>query len=82
MILHIGNNISILKKDILIVLDHNTVESSDYNKIFIKKLIDDGRLKEKIGVDIKSYIITFKMGSLNLYISNISSNTLLNRKMI
>lgn len=82
MILHIGNNISILKTEILAILDNKTVEKSDYNKELVKKLIEDGRLKEKIGEDIKSYIITSKKGRLNLYISNISSNTLLNRKMI
>lgn len=82
MILHIGNNISILKNDILAILDKDTVNNSDYNRDFIDKLIQNGRLKEKIGKDIKSYIITFKRGTLNLYISNISSNTLLNRKMI
>lgn len=82
MILHIGNNISILKNDILAILAYETVKESHYNRNLIKKLIDNGKLNNRIKGDVRSYIITLKKGSLNLYISNISSNTLLNRKMI
>lgn len=82
MILHIGNNVSILKNDILAILDYKTVKESDYNGNLVKDLIDNGKLNNGIRGDIRSYIITFQRGSLNLYISNISSDTLLKRKMI
>lgn len=82
MILHIGNNISILKNDILTILNRETMEESDSNKNLIDKLIQNGKLKNQIQEDAKSYIISLKDGEMSLYISNISSNTLLKRKMI
>lgn len=82
MILHIGNNISILKNDILTILNRETMEESDCNKNLIDKLIQNGKLKNQIQEDVKSYIISLKDGEVSLYISNISSNTLLKRKMI
>lgn len=82
MILHIGNNITIIKNDILTILNRETIEESDCNKSLIDKLIQNGKLKNQIHEDIKSYIISLKDGEISLYISNISSNTLLKRKMI
>lgn len=82
MILHIGNNIVILKKDILAILNRETMEESEDNKNLISKLIQDKKLKNKIDGEIKSYIILSKDRELELYLSNISSNTLLKRKVL
>lgn len=82
MILHIGNNIVILKKDILAILNRETMEESEDNKNLISKLIQDKKLKNKIDGEIKSYIILAKDRELELYLSNISSNTLLKRKVL
>lgn len=86
MILHIGNNISILKNNILAILDYKIVETSEINKKFINRLIEDGKLINK-SKDIKSYIISIddkkkSKRDLKLYTSNISSNTLFNRRML
>lgn len=86
MILHIGNNISILKNNILAILDYKIVETSEINKKFINELIEDGKLINK-SKDIKSYIISIddkkkSKRNLKLYTSNISSNTLFNRRML
>lgn len=86
MIIHIGDNISILEENILIILDKNTVEKSDEATKFIEGLINNGALVNKLHNDIKSYIITTERDKKNkiiykLYISNISSKSLSNRKI-
>lgn len=87
MILHIGNNMTILKNNILVILDYKMVEESDSNRALVKRLIEDGKLVNKIDEDTKSFILTIEdknktQKELKLYTSNISSKTLLNRKMI
>ena len=79
MIIHIGDNISLLEKDILLILDKNSVELSKDNKNIINNLIDNGMLINSIDSDIKSYIIVQKEDKCKLYVSNISSVSLLNR---
>lgn len=87
MIIHIGDNIALDEKDILVILDKNSVINSKDNKNLINYLIKNGRLVNKVD-DINSYIIinekTKKNGRKNkdllkLYVSNISSNSLLKR---
>lgn len=79
MIIHIGDNISLLEKDILLILDRKTVELSKDNKALISKLIDSDMLINDMNSNIKSYIIVQEKGNLKLYVSNISSTSLLNR---
>jgi uncharacterized protein YaiL (DUF2058 family) len=79
MIIHIGNNISLLERDILLILDRKTVELSKVNKAFVNNLIDNNELMNNMNPDIKSYIIVQEKGNLKLYVSNISSTSLLNR---
>ena len=87
MIIHIGDNISLDGKDILIILDKKSVSDSNDNKYLIDNLIKSGNLVNKVD-DIKSYIIVNKKSKryirnfkdlLKLYVSNISSNSLFNR---
>lgn len=82
MLLHIGNDISIFKNDIIAILNKKSIEESPYNKNLIDKLIQDGKFKNQIDEDINSYILSFEDGELFIYGSNISSNTLLKRKVI
>ena len=42
MFIHIGDNISILKKDIILILDKSTIRKSKTSKTFIESLIEDG----------------------------------------
>jgi len=79
MIIHIGDNISLLEKDILLILDKKSVELSKVNRNLINNLIDNGMLINSIDSDIKSYIIVQEKESCKLYVSNISSTSLLNR---
>ncbi len=87
MIIHIGDNISLDGKDILIILDKKSVSESNNNKNLINNLIESGNLVNKVN-DIKSYIIVNEKNKrysgnskdlLKLYVSNISSNSLFNR---
>lgn len=81
MYLHIGNDIILNKKNILFILDYKNLKD---NKVFNKFL---EKVEKKNIIDIsnnnkKSIIITKEKGILKGYISNISSNTLSNRKII
>lgn len=92
MFLHIGENNYILKKDIVAILDRNALEVSKEDKEFIKKMMDNARLKNKELSNPKTYIITCKNSRhrknkgeekvYNLYLSNISSTTLLRRNKV
>lgn len=89
MFLHIGNNNTILEKEIIAILDKKTVDNSEDTKVFIENLIEDGFLLNPNVKDIKTYIVTctnrfnkenksyFK--KYGLYASNISSTALYKR---
>jgi hypothetical protein len=86
MIIHLGDNVSLFEKDILFILDKKSVDSSRENAEFIKRLIESGSLINHVD-DIKSYVIAKdeknngknSKNKLKLYLSNISSNSLLHR---
>lgn len=90
MFLHIGDNISIPKSEIVAILDRDTVENSLETKVFIDKLIEEGCLINPSNLKVNSYIITCvknidrrsrkKFLKYNLYISSISSKALSERK--
>lgn len=85
MYLHIGENIYILKKDIVAILNAKTLNSKEDSE-FIERFMDFNEVKNDIRDNVKSYIITcensekrtFKK-AYKLYFSNISSTTLLKR---
>lgn len=86
MIIHIGDNLSLFKKDILVILDKNSVESSKDTSNFIMNLINKGALVNTITKNIKTYIVTIERDKesklvYKLYVSNISTNSLINRKI-
>lgn len=89
MFLHIGENVYILKDEIVAILNKDTFDNSKESSIFIEKLIENGYLKNKKLNGVKTYIITSKnrrtrkskriKKEYNIYLSNISSTTLLKR---
>src|SRR5699024_3068581 len=87
MIIHIGGNIALLEKDIVAILDVDSALESEDSQFFINTLIKSNHLINKQEKNIKSYIITVnnnidsrdKTQRYNLYTSNISSTSLLNR---
>ena len=87
MILHIGDNISIIEKDILAIINKSSLVNSKNNIKLINSLIENGNLVNKIDDKTKSYIIVSENnikknteGSMKLYVSNISSSSLLKRQ--
>ncbi|NLC03875.1 MAG: DUF370 domain-containing protein [Tissierellia bacterium] len=89
MFIHIGDNISILKKDIILILDKSTIRKSKTSKTFIESLIEDGSLVNLDDDNVKTYIIALEKNQrtrrkdkskIKLYTSNISSRSLFNRE--
>ncbi len=76
MIIHIGENISLFKEDIISIFDVDSINKSDINKILLKK-----KSVNKISDEIKSYILVNnnKEGKTDLYVSSISSESLMKR---
>lgn len=86
MLIHIGNNISLLKTNIIAIFDKKTIDNCEYSKEFIKNIINNGYLINTANKEIKSYILVNKVGKernqhvYKIYTSSISSISLLNRK--
>lgn len=88
MIIHIGDNITLLEKDIVAILDIKTVLESIDNRQLIDDLIKDNCLVNDRNKNIKSYIIVNNanyrrnrdgINQYKLYASNISSTSLIKR---
>lgn len=88
MFLNIGENIYIPKRDIIVILNAKKLVLGENNR-YIKKMLESSELVNKEAKDIKSYIITCdnkinrngktSRKKYKIYISNISSTTLLKR---
>ncbi len=79
MYLHIGANVMVKKSDIVAILDMETTSVSKKTKEFLRKSEGGGKIIN-ISEDIpKSYIICTENGKEKIYISQISSSTLLKR---
>jgi len=88
MFLNIGENIYIPKRDIIVILNAKKLVLGENNR-YIKKMLESSELVNKEEKDIKSYIITCdnkinrnrktSRKKYKIYISNISSTTLLKR---
>lgn len=88
MIVHIGGNITLLEKDIVAILDIDSVLKSKDNTDLIENLIKGDCLVNYTNDNIKTYIIALDSGAnkyrnkknqYKLYVSNISSTSLLKR---
>lgn len=79
MIIHIGEDNYILKKDIIAILDRKSIDSSKTSRNFINKIIEDKCLIGKLDSYVKSYILVSKENKTIIYTSNISSKSLANR---
>lgn len=88
MIVHIGENISLFGEDIVAILDVDTVLRCKETQNFINKLMKNDCLVNDIDKNVKSYIVATegstiinrkKIDRYKLYVSNISSVSLLKR---
>lgn len=78
MFLHIGTDIEIMKKDIIVVIDIKSVENSDINSQFFNRAKKEGRVVNIIQQP-KSVILVNHMGEEKIYLSPISSSTIQKR---
>lgn len=81
MYLHIGNDIVLKNKDILFILDYDTLKDNNVFNNFLNN-IDKKNIYDISENKPKSIVITKEEGIVKGYISNISSNTLGKRSFI
>lgn len=79
MILHLGGDIIVQVNDIIAILDINTVENADVNREFVKIAEEEGFVKRITDEPPKSYVLAEINKKSILFISPISSVTLLRR---
>lgn len=79
MYLHVGNDIIINKKEIVGVFDMENTTVSRNGRRFLKKAQSDGYIINATDDLPKTYILTEHSGMKKVYISSISSKTLLKR---
>ena len=83
MFLHIGGDIEINKKYIVAIFDLDNTSTSKITKEYLKNATINNRVINVSEEDLpRSYILTFEKGEEKLYISPISSQTLLKRSNI
>lgn len=81
MIIHIGDNNYVFKRDIIAILDKKSFDSTKKAKEFINKIIEDKCLVGSLNDKIKSYILVSEKSKTKVYTSKISSKALANRDM-
>lgn len=79
MYLHLGKDVIIAKKDICFILDMDTSTYSNRTRNFLARAEREGRVIN-VSMELpKSVIVTREKGNNLIYISQISSATLLKR---
>lgn len=79
MFLHLGNDVYIAKKDIIAICNLDTATISKYTKLYLSKCEKAG-IVETICTDIpKTFVVVRKRNKDRIYLTNISSSTLLKR---
>ena len=83
MFLHIGGDIEVNKKYIVAIFDLDNTSTSKITKEYLKNATLNNRVIKVSEEDLpRSYILTFEKGEEKIYISPISSQTLLKRSNI
>jgi hypothetical protein len=81
MYTHIGSDKMVRNDDVLFYLDYNSIKDDENFKNFFETIKKEN--KTDISQDNpKSIVITKETGELKAYITNISSITLANRKIL
>jgi len=79
MFLHVGNDVYLPYKDIILICNLDTASVSKNTQLYLKKCEEKGMV-ETICDDIpKTFIIARKKNKDKIYLTNISSATLLKR---
>jgi hypothetical protein len=78
LFLHLGGELSVLKKDVVGIFDYYLLKKSKITKEFLEVVDSEGCLDKKYDINkIKSFIVTQR----KIYLSPISSITLQKRMM-
>lgn len=78
MAIGIGENMFILKEDVVAVLDNKTILKSKDGRALLKRY-EEKLLVHKIKREIKTYVLALNGGNLEFYESNISSASIKNK---
>ena len=79
MTLHIGGNTVVPMKSIIAIIDLEAVEESIINKEFMQVAKDEGFVVKVLDEGVKSLVLTEYKKETVIYVSPISSTTLLKR---
>lgn len=79
MFLHLGNDVYISEKDIVLIGNLDTATVSRHTKLYLEKCEKEGAV-ETVCTDIpKTFVVTRKKKKDKIFLTNISSITLLKR---
>jgi len=79
MFLHLGNDVYISEKDIIAICNLDTASVSKYTKSYLENREKSGAV-ETVCTDIpKTFVVVRKKNKDKIYLTNISSTTLLKR---
>ena len=81
MLIHIGDNNYLFKKDIIAILDKKSVDATKKTREFIDKMIKSDCLVGSLDINTKSYIVAKDNKETKIYTSKISSKALSNRSI-
>ncbi len=79
MILHLGGDVVVPVQDIIAIIDMETTEQSSINREFLKTAEEEGFIRRISEDPPKSFILTEIGKKTVIYMSPISSTTLLKR---
>lgn len=79
MFLHIGSDIEIMKRDIIAIIDIESINESKISNNFFKNAQKEGRVYNISECNPKSIVILNDNSEMKLYLSPISSITLQKR---
>ncbi len=79
MYLHIGNFFTVRKKDIIGIFDFDKATVEKTTKAYLKRAEETGNLISTWEEFPKSFVVVNDRGEIKVFISDISSNTLLSR---
>ncbi len=82
MVLHLGGDVVVPTKDIIAIFDLKTTKDSDINKEFLEIADDEGFIQNISDDEPKSFVLVESDGKTVMYMSPISSSTLLKRSML
>lgn len=77
MVLYLGQNVAVPKRDVLFILSYEMMEKG--NRIFLRRMEQEGNLIRLDNKNAQSVVLTYEKGSTRLYLSELSAQTLKKR---